>query len=316
MQGQLPLRSPLSPGGGRFRLSDHLAPDDAVPVTIISPVTSDPFGPGFLVTAETDLIGPMPSDTLWNFELTAPPNEDILMLAFWQTPLHQIHARMVNNGTTPVAVTPIEVVSSHGKPAQLRVSVSSVSTSFFEEETVQVVLDRQSGQVQELVDWLAGRISGAGTGLTTDEHNAVLQTNASVIALAGINPLDLIGDLADAFASSPPLGFGSLSTTYELIGDGEMPDIGDLLHTKLGIFFVASAIPAGFGHRHGQSEEYPIRLVQWRTVHTVGGTEMVTQVMDYETHGELMRWRQSKPSRIEYSITPGVVLQAQWWQFP
>jgi len=286
-----------------------------VPVTIVSPVTSDPFGPGFAVTAETDLIGPMPSDTLWLFELTAPPNEEILMLSFWSVPAHQIHARMVSNATAPVSVTPIEVVTSQGKPAQLRVAVSSSSTSFFEEQTVQVVLDRQSGQVQELVDWLAGRISGAGTGLTTDEHNAVLQTNAGVIAMANINPLDLIGDLASALTSNPPLAFGSLSTFYELTGDGEMPDIGDVLHTKLGIYFVAT-IPAGLSHRHGQSEEYPARLIQWRTVHSVGGLDMVTEVADFETHGELWKWKVAKPLRIEFSVLPSVVVQAAWWQFP
>ena len=286
-----------------------------MPVTIISPVTSDPFGPGFLVTAETDLIGPMPSDTLWILELTAPPNEDILALAFWQLPLHQIHQRLVNNGTTPVAVTPIEVVSSQGKPAQLRVSVSSVSTSFFEEETVQVVLDRQSGQVQELVDWLAGRISGAGTGLTTDEHTAVLQTNAGVIAMAGINPLELVGDLVQAIATHNPLGYGSLSVAYTISGDGELPNEDPIL-PKWGVYWIAITIGAGLSHKHGQSEEYPARLIQWRTVHEVGGVEMVSAINDSETHGELWRFPIQTPRRLEYSILPGVVIQAQWWQFP
>jgi len=282
-------------------------------VTIISPVTSDPFGPGFAVTAETDLIGPMPSDTLWNFELTAPPNEDILMLSFWQTPLHQIHARMVNNGTTPVAVTPIEVVSSQGKPAQLRVAVSSASTSFFEEATTQVVLDRQSGQVQELVDWLAGRMAGTGQGLTLEEHDAVLATQASVTNTLGPGVIDLVTGLSGLIVH-PALSLGSLfEPGYDLTGDGEIPDLNSATSQAFGLHWTAT-IPAGFGHLHGQSEEYMQRLVQFRTVHTLGGVELVTEIADFNTHGNLWTWTISLPTRIEYSVTPGVVIHARWWR--
>jgi len=43
---------------------------------------------------------------------------------------------------------------------------------------------------------------------------------------------------------------------------------------------------------------------------------MVTEVADFQTHGELWKWSTAKPSRIEYSVLPSVVIQAAWWQFP
>lgn len=287
-----------------------------MPITITYPGTGEPWGPGFLIRAESDFIGPLPSDSVWQIFLTGPPNEEV-MLEWTQPAVSPILEIVAFNGsdtvTTPVPGKPAWVT---GEDAQVMVVLSTPSTSFEEIETVQVILDREAGQAAELAKYIETHPQVAAPALTEEEHNAVLQTNLGVIGLASFNPLDMIGDLAAAFASSPPLGFGSLSSAYTLTGDGEMPDIGDLLHTKLGIYFVATAIPAGLSHRHGQSEEYPGRLVQWRTVHVVGGSEMVTEVLDFITHGELLRWHQAKPLRIEYSILPGVVIQARWWQFP
>lgn len=264
----------------------------------------------------TDIIGPFdPSTSYWDVKLT---DGDFVNIIVWRrkyAPTAQLIETFLANYDNTLSVSnPPMPGTFHGDNGELRIILVSSFTAV-EDVTIPVVIDRQQGQVQELASLMVQPTTTSPT-LTEEEHNAVLQTNVGVIAMSGINPLDMIGDLANAFAGSPPLGFGSLSTTYVLTGDGEMPDIGDVLHTKLGIYFVATVIPTGLSHRHGQSEEYPARLVQWRTVHTVGGIELVTEVLDYVTHGELLRWRQAKPTRIEYSILPGVTIAARWWQFP
>lgn len=281
-----------------------------------TPQTGDRFGPGFVVEVTSDLVGPLEPGSFWTFTLTAPANENIVAAFTWPADDHDIFQVMKSGSPTSTFIWPALPESVDGVAGQLRIELTEPTSGVIDSLDTSVVIDRVSGQSAELFQAIYDNRVPAGTGLTEDEHNAVLQTNVGVIAMAGINPIDLVGDLAHAFSVNPPLGFGSLSAVYELIGDGEMPDVGDLLHVKLGIYFVASSIPIGFSHRHGQSEEYPIRLLQWRTVHSVGGLDMVTEVVDFVTHGELWKWSQAKPSRIEYSVTPGVVIHAQWWQFP
>jgi len=286
-----------------------------VPVTIVSPLTGEPFGPGFLVTVETDFIGPLATDAFWQFQLTAPPNEDVLLTARWAFPVTPLSARMVGNTSTPSSLATVTPLSVTGQDAQLVVSLDSLSTSFHEDATVQVVLDRNAGQVQELAFWLQDHIATPVQELTTDQGEQLTRVESAIAISAGINPLELVGDVVQAIATHNPLGYGSLSVVYTISGDGELPNEDPIL-PKWGVYWIATAIPAGLGHRHGQSEEYPIRLIQWRTVHEVGGTEMVTAINDSETHGELWRFPTQTPRRLEYSILPGVVIQAQWWQFP
>lgn len=283
---------------------------------MIEPTTGAPFGPGWFVSWQTDRIGPEPAGTRWVIRLEAPAGEDLMGLydVPYQAAVQQDYFTQRINFTSDVIGVKQDWAT--GQPARLTVALVAPTGVPLEQQNVTVELERTQGQAYETVAAITSNPQVVNQGITEEEHNAILQTNVGVIAMAGINPLDMIGDLANAFAGSPPLGFGSLSTTYFLTGDGEMPDIGDLFHTKLGIYFIATVIPIGLSHRHGQSEEYPARLVQWRTVHTVGGLEMVTEVLDYDTHGELMKWRQAKPTRIEYSILPGVTIAARWWQFP
>lgn len=285
-------------------------------ITWVTPQSGDPFGPGFLVSGFTTTSGPFEADSFWQIELTAPADENIvgtMVVPYISNSFTQLTWWHGTN-TLMAPIHPFAPMVS-GQPAQLRVSLVQPTLGVADEDTMPVVMDWVTGQTEILKQWDRQIGTAAGNGLTEAEHNAVLQTNVGVIAMASLNPLDLVGDLAQAFSSNPPLAFGSLSTTYTLTGDGEMPDIGDLFHTKLAIYFVAS-IPAGLSHRHGQSEEYPARLIQWRTVHQVGGIDAVTEVADFDTHGELWKWKVSKPSRIEYSVLPGVVVSARWWQFP
>lgn len=284
-------------------------------ITVITPQTGDPFGPGFVIEVSTDTIGPFAPGTAWSFTLTAPANEEIVAQVVEFFTSSSKTTTILNGGSsTPIpALARPEWVA--GQSGQLRVQIEEPGSGVVEQTDVPIVLDRQTGLGTELRKYMEWAVAASGQGLTTEEHNAILQTNVGVIAMAQINPLDLIGDLAAALSTNPPLAFGSLSTFYTLTGDGAMPDIGDILHTKLGIYFVAT-IPAGLSHRHGQSEEYPARLIQWRTVHLVGGIEMVTEVVDFITHGELWKWSVGKPLRIEYSVLPNVVVQAAWWQFP
>lgn len=203
-----------------------------------------------------------------------------------------------------------------GETGRLRITLDEPGSGVVDSINVPIVLDRQTGIVQELVAWIQANGTGGASGLTTEEHDSLVITQAAVTAGFGLDPLTLVGDLVQAIAGSNPLAYGSLSSPADCVsGDGEMPDPEPLL-PKWGLYWLATVIPEGLGHVHGQSEEYPARLVQWRTVHEVGGVEMVTEINDAVTHGELWRFRFQRPRRVEYSVLPGVTICAQWWQFP
>lgn len=249
-------------------------------------------------------------------ELTAPANEGSVMINFAQTNTNSITMLMIPSGFVASVMAQARSEWSNGKPGQLRVQFSSVSSGMNESTDVPIVMERTAGQNTELAAWLQRHGSVGGQGLTTEEHDALIITQAAVTAEIGPGLGDLIQTIG-GLITRPPMGIGSLSSpAYELEGDGEIPDISDILHSRFGLYWVATVIPAGLGHLHGQTEEYLERLVQFRTVHVLDSTELVTEVLDANYHGALWAWSTPKPSRVEYSIIPGVHLQVRWWQFP
>lgn len=281
------------------------------------PLTGERFGPGFLFSATSDVSGPFEVGSYWEIELTAPANENLVgtmtipyisnsctVLTWWNGNLTQVF---------PIHPQPAFVT---GEPAQIRVTLIQPTFGVADTDTLPVEMDMQTGQTEELKNYLRITGSSAGRGLTLEEHNAVLQTNVGVIAMAGIDPLQLVGGLAEALSTSAPLQFGSLGDILgPLTGDGTLASPPSL-RFPMGVYWVATTIPEGLGHRHGQSEEYPARLVQWRTTHVVGAIEMCTEVLDATTHRELWRFKVQSPHAVEYSVLPGVEIFARYWLFP
>lgn len=283
---------------------------------VTSPLTGDPFGPGFNLSASSTLIGPLEPGSFWRITLTAPANEDVVLVMTVPTVTNALSTTVIQGSTAAPQIVPGRGDWTTGAAAQVEVELVEPTSGTIDDATVQVVLDREAGQNAEFQAWLTQKLLAQPVGLTTDQGEQLARVEAGMAIGLGVLPIDLVGGLADALVNGPGLSVGSLSDPYSLTGDGEMPDIATSFRTRLGIYFVATTIPPGLGHRHGQSEEYPARLVQWRTVHSVGGIELVTEVADFVTHGEIWRWREAKPLRIEYSILPGVTISARWHWWP
>jgi hypothetical protein len=286
-----------------------------VTLIITSPTTGEPFGPGFQLTASSTFVGPLEPDSFWLITLTAPANEDIMLTMTVPTVTNALSTLVVQGSLQLPGVVEGRPLWVTGEGAQIQIDLVEPIGGIADSGTVQVILDRQTGQNAELQTWIQQQLLAQPVGLTTEQGEQLTRVESSIAISAGINPLELVGDVVQAIATHNPLGYGSLSVVYTITGDGELPNEDPIL-PKWGVYWLATVIPVGLGHRHGQSEEYPSRLIQWRTVHEVGGTEMVTAINDSETHGELWRFPTQTPRRLEYSILPNVVVQAQWWQFP
>lgn len=284
-------------------------------LTVLTPSSGGLFGPGFTVTVETDLIGPLEPGSFWTLELSAPAGEEVMTRKFLGFVTNSLSTLMVSGDDTHAFLTEARPEWTTGASGRLRITLDQPSFGLADSINVPIELDRQAGQNYEMSEWLRSNPTTSGAGLTPEEHEAVLQTNVGVIAMAGFPAADLVGAVGDAIRASPPFGWGSLSGPYTITGDGELPDL-DALQDRYGVYWLATEIPPGLGHVHGNTEEYLLRLVQWRLVHIVGGSEMVTELADFNWHGGLWRFSGTRPHRVEYSILPGVTIQARWWQFP
>lgn len=266
--------------------------------------------------AVSDVVGPFPADSYWEIQLTAPANENIIANKIVPYQSNLIGTVMWNGDVTHVEDIRVFPWLVSGQSGQVRISLVEPGIGVADTGVMAITMDMETGVVEQLKAWLRLQPFATSGTLTTEEHNAVLQTNVGVIAMAGIDPLQLVGGLADALSSSAPLAFGSLGDILgPLTGDGTLA-APPALHLAMGLYWVATTIPDGLGHRHGQSEEYPARLVQWRTTHVVGGIEMATEILDATTHRELWRFKIQTPHAVEYSVLPGVEIFARYWLFP
>jgi hypothetical protein len=95
----------------------------------------------------------------------------------------------------------------------------------------------------------------------------------------------------------------------QLSGDGQL--VGDTsfaFPSQFGLWWEFTVVPPRLGYLDGPTRRYSQRMVQWRLVHTIGGLDLVTNVLDAEYDRVVWIWEVSKPTRIEFSILPGVFL--------
>lgn len=264
----------------------------------------------------TDAVGPQPPGTIWDLRLFDTSTEELITRRTTAFSSNAQGMLLLNGSDEDLRVVVGSTIAISGRNAYLQVQLVQPDTTVIEDESVGVILDMLTGIPAELQEYLRTHLVGGAGGLTTEEHDALIITQAAVTADIGPGIGDLIQSIG-SLITKPTLAIGSLSSpAYELEGDGEIPDIGDVLHSKFGLYWLATTIPPGLGHLHGNTEEYLQRLVQFRTLHVVGGVELVTEVFDANWHGGLWSWSVPKPTAIEYSILPGVHLQVRWWQFP
>lgn len=264
----------------------------------------------------TTTIGPQPPGTIWQIDIEDVGGESPWLR--WTIPwtLNAVTTTVVDGTPSSSNVIPRTAARLTGDAATVRVKLIQPDTTVVDEDTVSVVLDMQQGQAWELQEYIRTHQPAASGGLTEEQAEDLTIVKGAVLADIGPGIGDLVQSIGQLI-TRPTLTIGSLSSPpYELEGDGEIPDIGDVLHSKFGIYWLATTIPPGIGHLHGNTEEYSNRLVQFRTLHVVGGVELVTEVFDVNWHGGLWTWSTAKPTAIEYSILPGVHLQVRWWQFP
>lgn len=285
-------------------------------LTVITPVSGGNFGPGFTVTWTLDTVGPFEPGSTWTLELSAPAGENVMTRQFVPYHANPMQTQFVNTVVIEQSLlTHAKSEFADGADGQLKIFLTQPIAGVSETTDIPVIIDRRAGANVELANWMTLH-PPVSTGLTELQEEKLDIVQASVARNVGIPGVsDLISGIASQI-DNPGLAWGSFSGAYELEGDGAIADLVDALQNRWGVYWLATTIPAGLGHVHGQSEEYLNRLVQFRTVHARSGISYVSEIADFNYHGALWQFAYPDPIAVEYSILPGVHLQVRWWQFP
>jgi hypothetical protein len=111
----------------------------------------------------------------------------------------------------------------------------------------------------------------------------------------------------------PPLGLMLVSgLTPPQSGDGTIPSPSEFHAAIWGVIWHFTVVPAHLGRVLLGLPRFSIALLQLRVVHTIGGVDFYSQVEDFDRDNVIFRWSENFPTRIEYSVVPGVQVQFNW----
>jgi hypothetical protein len=146
-----------------------------------------------------------------------------------------------------------------------------------------------------------------GGGLTPDQATQIEETHEAVIVKMGVGE-NLIDVPIASLIAHPPLGLLEIdAVAAPAQGQGSIPPTapgGELLY---GLWWEFTVVPPEIGLLLGPTERYAERMIQLRTIHTVGGIELVSEVLDADFHRVIWLWSTAFPTRIDYDVLPGVV---------
>lgn len=280
----------------------------------ITPLSGQPFGPGFKLQFLPTTVGSPPPDSFVVVQLVDANNEDRPCL-FYSFPFSGFPVNVVA-GIRPndnSYVRPDVWASlAQGGDALLTVSVQS-SSGTFDTGTQAVKIDYQSG-LATIESFLSA--SSAGQGLTEEQAVQLAETHQSVLADLGDAVTHILTPIADLIQHPRPQIGHLTAETCGLFGDGSLPLPPQLNLAVSAWVWRFESYPAGIGQTPGGVVEFQRRMVQWRVIHEINGVEVVTQLLDVNYDRVLTFFAESFPVRLEYSILPGVELCVRFWVWP
>lgn len=281
-----------------------------------------PFGPGFRIDIESSFIGPI-SAPHWEIDILTGDTEHVCYQ--WVAPAVFSPWHMVGQYLSPYAVQQPNTFATSGDTVTLRTRLVG-SGGIVEESTQSQKLDEVQGRMWELanliglvqtqVDSIAGQITPVAESPWTAEDRATL---VGISASTSV-PMGISGDVQNipiaGFITRPPVGFLKVGPLFlTATGNGTIDGDDGLLPTLFGLWWEFSAVPEGYGQDIGAVPEFELRMLQLRTIYSLNGVDFVRDYQDFNVERVLWFWQEAKPSRVEYSIGPGVEVQFHYIQW-
>lgn len=277
-------------------------------VTIVEPAAGQPFGPGFRLTLEHDVIGPLETGTFWSAELG---DVDDGFTWFVNTMLVATAVQW-NFGAAP-GVQDLQVMLPafpHGGPARLRVRMYSPSFAVLAEGHQDVVLDAQSGALY-LIDQKVTTL-GSGSPAVLEELAVIKQSVQ--LAWPGLGILSPIADLL----AHPAAGLlGRSLITPDRSGEGTLVrPSGPVGVNAFGLAWHVVSYPPQLGIDEGAPDTWEIPILHLALTHTdASGFEYTSSWERFGITDSRWLFEPAFPTLVSYWIQPGVAIRFYWVLF-
>lgn len=279
-------------------------------VTFVQPQSGAPFGPGFLVSLDSDFVGPIPADSWWLLYVAPAADPEVGELN--QTILNPQHDHAWIAFAVESDPFPLQPVASsliHGDTVSVTAELHS-PTAVLDSGTVSVQWDMVSG-VPYVMQGIVNRVANG-----TAEHQALIaETNAAVHMDFG--DLGRFG-LGQLFNGVPQIPLRRHLFTPDRTGEGSLDHpIGPLDFAAFGIYWEFIARPPGAGTVEGAPDRTARRALDLRQVaKDVEANEYTRDSFSFNEDRLYLTFSPLELTRIEYWIEPGTTVRFYWLGLP
>lgn len=283
-------------------------------VTLFTPQLNERAGPGYPLTATTDLIGPIPQTAIWvvSFFSTTPGANEGPILSQQISAFAGQHTLDFTIGDLSIPLQPQDGV-------QVNVDTGDTVRMVVQLENNALVLDQTSqNQVWDATGRLyaieaATTVQGGFTQSDRTELQASQDQTQVRLPVSATPGAELLANLADWFTLSHGTQYVR-GPVILLQGRGSLDPTAVGAPWGFGGTFSWFTVPAEIGRDDGLVPVYHPELLQLGIVYADGGLDLYTdRRIGFHTDGHFIEWPMVRvPERIDYWVYPGVVVA---WQF-
>ena len=275
-------------------------------VTFVTPLPGEGVALGYLVQPISDLVGPIPNDSFWIVAIQHIEDSGIFLtqdniLSPTTTPPPKIFGEKEDGSFQfPFPQPKIAIGDDVRLLAELR------SNTLGTQDTGSIIV---KWRPQEAVPWVQQQNTVTVEGAFTPEDRVVLMgIGESVVRVLPADGIDIELPIADLLWK-PPLGANILqpgALRISGIGQINLPEQPGLL--VYGCWWEIFSAPPHLGFQEGLTRHYQQRLLQLNVIHSVGGVDVVSEVLDADFERVIWRWAEALPFALAYQVAPGVEL--------
>lgn len=284
-----------------------------MPVTFLTPPANGPFGPGILVNAQTDFIGPIPAGSSWELTLLASDNE-----TFWSSdpPILSQSTTVVKTygveGTTDWRSNPPFSGYAHGAIGHLHAKLKDNTGATIDEGQTPVTVDLISGMSYILTALLSTSLRNS---TFPAEDFTTMQGDVSQIKAASFGSFGNIQVPISQLLQAPPLGFLRREQIVpDRTGEGDLTrPSGPVAVDAFGIAWEFVDVAEGIGVNEGAPDTLYTTPLQLNLIHTLGDGSLENTTIGNFSYGDaLWLFNPMLPTVVRYWIGPGITVRFFW----
>lgn len=279
-------------------------------VTIVQPVSGGPFGPGFVLSLDSDFVGPLAVGSFWRVLLTTESGGGFL----WQTRSQPTTTNAKawtygSEGDYAQPLFPVELEAMHGDTLELKAQLVS-SAVVVDEEDQLISLDLTTGAPYLLQQVIRQQ------GAVQVDQTAQLEVIEQAVHM-DFGDLGRFG-LGQLQGGVPGVPLRRHLFTPDRTGEGSLDHpVGPFDFFAFGVTWEFIDRPPGAGVVQGAPVHTPRRTIELRLVaKDVEANEYTKDFGIYREDRLYVTFNPFELTRIEYWIEPGTTVRFWWLGLP